>query len=92
MEMLRCDDSSVAYINFYPRYNSLHIGKNWVLFGQNKSLFLRDNAGSLERARQAIFFLSGSQSERGICFILFFCAASLVKNMNIATNSYLEIR
>ena len=55
MEMLRCDDSSVAYINFYPRYTSLHIGKNWVLFGQNKSLFLGDNAGSLERARRAIF-------------------------------------
>ena len=29
--MLRYGNSSVAYINFYRRYTSLHTGKNGVL-------------------------------------------------------------
>ena len=92
MEMLRCDDSSVAYINFYPRYTSLHIGEKRGFIRPEQKPVPAGQCGKSREGKTGIFFLSGSRSERGICFILFVCAASLVKNMNIATNSYLEIR
>lgn len=86
--MLRYGNSSVAYINFYRRYTSSLIGKNWVLIQPKQSLFLRENAESLERGRQAHFPRSGSWSERSIRFILLARATSLMIYMNIVTNSY----
>ena len=81
IEMLRYGNSNVAYINFYRRYTSLHIGKNGVLIQPKQSLFLRDTAESLERVRQAHFPRSGSRSECSIRFILLARATSLRINI-----------
>jgi len=82
IEMLRCHNSSVAYINFY---RPVH------LFGQNRVLIWPKQkpvlVGQCEKSRAGKTG-PGSQSESSIRYILLARATSLIINMNIATNSY----